>query len=151
MATINYKYSKSKLKYSYLDSLSYTVVKRNIDKKNKILFDLYELCLLSRIHIKESKLMRIDLEVASDEMGPFIKVEQDMDIVSGQVKIIKVGSLPCRYFRITVKKGGPLLLAANLECYGFHINDIKNKYDEDTLDLLFYNTYDLIYRKYSDR
>jgi hypothetical protein len=171
MKKIHEKYSISKLDYINLDPLKFKIVKdrstsfkivdntirRNLPswKDEKIneqttVFDLRELCLLSRIHIYDSKVMRLDLEIALDENGPFIKIEKDMDIISGKIRVIKVGSLPCRYFRIKVKKGCPISEFKNVECFGLHINDIKNKFDEDTLDILFYNSYDLIYSKNSD-
>lgn len=172
MKTIQRKYSKSKLNYSNLDQLAFKVVRSKKDGFYKItdnskvrrnlpwktdniiqqstIFDLQELCLLTRIHITDAKVMRIDLEIASDDVGPFVKIERDMEIVSGQIRVIKVGSLPCRFFKITVKKGCPLQDYSKIECYGLHINDIKNKYDEETLDMLFYNSYDLIYRKDTD-
>jgi hypothetical protein len=164
------KYSVSKLQYQNLDPLPFTVIKEYSDNYHKlvdnkirrnlswktekiieqsVLLDLQELCLLSRIHIKDAKVMRVDLEIASDENGMFIKVERDMEIVSGKIRIVKVGSLPCRFLRIRVKKGCPITDFSKIECFGLHINDIKNKYDEETLDILFYNAYDLIYSQNS--
>lgn len=166
MKKIQEKYSQTKLDYINLDALSFKVVKdrssnikivnntirRNLPSwQNEIIneqttiFDLKELCLLSRIHIYDSKVMRMDLEIALDENGPFVKVEKDMDIISGKIRVIKVGSLPCRYFKIHITRGCPLTNLRNIECFGLHINDVKNKFDEDTLDILFYNAYDLIY------
>lgn len=169
MKQIKQKYSKSKLEYKNLDPLPFKIHRDEKDNFYKItdsskirrdvswrtdkiieqstIFDLNELCLLSRIHFKDAKVMRIDLEIASDVVGPFIKIERDMEIVSGKIRIIKVGSLPCRFFKIKVTKGCSIMDYSKVECYGLHINDIKNKYDEDTLDILFYNSYDLIYRK----
>jgi hypothetical protein len=169
MTQLRKKYSKSKLEYNNLDSLPFQVVRTNNDNfynivsENKIrrnlswqtekivqqstIFDLGDLCLLSRIHILDANVMRINLEVSPDLNSPFVKVAQDMDIVSGKIRILKVGSLPCRYFRIKVTKGCNIQDYKKIECFGLQINDIKNKYDEDTLDILFYNSYDLIYRK----
>ena len=168
MSRIQEKYSKSILDYVNLDPLNFKVLKdRSSNVKivdNKIrrnlpnwqnekincqttVFDLKELCLLSRIHIYDSKVMRFDLEISHDETGTFVKVEKDMEIISGKIRVIKVGSLPCRYFRLKVTRGCPITDFKKLECFGLHINDIKNKFDEDTLDILFYNAYDLIYSK----
>lgn len=166
MKNIQKKYSPKQLDYINLDKLGFEVLKQNDSFyklmgeykirrnlpytgetiKQTVLFDLNELCLLSRIHIRDTKVMRITLEIAADEKGPFLKIENDMTLVTGQIRVIKVGSLPCRYFKITVTKGSPITNFAKIDCFGLHINDIKNKYDEETLDILFYNSYDLIYR-----
>jgi len=167
MKQIQQKYSKSKLEYNKLDIIPFKILKevndnyytiiqpekirRNLSWRTepiieqKILFDLNELCLLSKIHIYDANVMKLDLEIAKDIEGPFIKIQQEMEIVSGKVRILKIGSLPCRYFRIKIKKGCPIMDFKKIECYGLLINEIKNKYDEETLDILFYNTYDIIY------
>ncbi len=166
MRTIQQKYSNSKLEYNNLDLLPFKIVsknkfnivdeekiRRNLPWKTEVfmpqstIFDLQELCLLSRIHILDANVMRLDLEIAAEEKGPFVKIERNMEIVSGKVRILKVGSLPCRFVKLTVTRGCQIKDFKKMECYGLHTNDIKNKYDEDTLDLLFYNSYDLIYRK----
>ncbi len=169
MTKLREKYSKSKLVYNNLDLLPFKVVRTNNDNfynivsEDKIrrnlswrtekiieqstIFDLGDLCLLSRIHILDANVMRINLEISPDENGPYVKVTQDMEIVSGKIRILKVGSLPCRFFKIKVTKGCNIQDYKKIECYGLQINDIKTKYDEDTLDILFYNSYDLIYRK----
>ena len=95
--------------------------------------------------------MQINLEISKDELGPFIPIEQDMVVVSGKIRVLKIGSLPCKYFKLTIVKGSPIMDFKSMECYGLNINDIKNKFDEETLDLLLYNTYDIIYRKPDDK
>ena len=169
MNKIHNIYSQSKLDYNNLELLPYKIIREkndnfyNIVNNSKIrrdfpwksdksivqstTFDLNELCLLSRIHILDAKVMRVDVEIASDIKGPYTSIERDMEIVAGKIRIIKVGSLPCRYFRIKVTRGCQIMDYSKIECYGFHINEIKNKYDDETLDILFYNSYDLIYRK----
>jgi hypothetical protein len=157
----------AQLDYINLDLLPFTLIKgrntmsivdnsirRNIsDWKGEktleqvLLFDLKELCLLSRIHIYDAKVMRLDIEIAQDENGVFIKIEQDYDIVSGLLRIVKVGSLPCRFVKMKVTKGSKINELKKIEFFGLHINDIKSKYDDDMLDILFYNAYDLIYSK----
>ncbi len=172
MMKIQLKYSQSQIDYVNLDKLLFRVVRKNNDGFYKIidntkirrdyawrnetninqctLFDLKDLCLLSRIHLKDQKLMLIKLEIAENENGPFVVVESNLCVVSGKIRVIKVGSLPCRYVKITVKKGYPIMDFKKIEFYGLDINQIKDKYDDETLDLLFYNTYDMIYRKSGD-
>lgn len=121
--------------------------KYNSQIKESTLFDLGDLCLLSRIHIKNANIMQVNLEISKDEDGPFIPIEQDMLVVSGKVRVLKIGSLPCRFFKLTIIKGNPIMDFKAINCFGLNINDIKNKFDEETLDILLYNSYDLIYQK----
>lgn len=169
MKKIQEKYSKSQLNYINLDKLNFKVIRRKDDNFYKIvdntkirrnysftseeiikqstLFDLGEMFLLSKIHIRDSNLMKMKIEISSSLQGPWVSVENDITIVSGKIRVLKIGSLPCRYFRLTVIKGCPIMDFNKIECFGLNINDIKSKYDEDTLDMLYYNSYDLIYRK----
>ena len=169
MKQIQEKYSKTQLNYINLENLKFKVIRRKDDNFYKIvdntkirrnysfsseqiikqstLFDLGEMFLLSKIHIKESNLMKIKLEISPNLNGPWVSVENDINLISGKIRVLKVGSLPCRYFRLTVIKGCPIMDYTKIECFGLNINNIKNKYDEDTLDMLYYNAYDLIYRK----
>jgi hypothetical protein len=169
MLNIQLKYSQSNIDYINLDKLSPKVIRKDNDRFFKIndntkirrdfswrtennlnqstLFDLKDLCLLSRIHLRDQKIMIIKLEIAENEQGPYVTVESELCVISGKVRVIKVGSLPCRYVRLTIKKGYPIMDFKKVEFFGLHINQIKDKYDEETLDILFYNTYDMIYRK----
>jgi hypothetical protein len=169
MLNLQLKYSQSNIDYINLDKLPAKVVRKANDGFYKIndntkirrdlawrsetninqttLFDLKDLCLLSRIHFRDQKIMLIKLEIAENEQGPFVTVESNLCIISGKIRVIKVGSLPCRFVRLTIKKGYPIMDFSKMEFYGLQINQIKDKYDEDTLDILFYNTYDMIYGK----
>lgn len=169
MKKIKEKYDKSQLDYINLDRLKFKIIRRKDDNFYKIvdntkirrnysftseeiikqstLFDLGEMYLLSKIHIKESNLMKLKIEISPNIQGPWVAVENDLIIVSGKIRVLNIGSLPCRFFRLTVVKGCPIMDFTKVECYGLNINDIKSKYDEDTLDMLYYNSYDLIYRK----
>jgi len=169
MKKIQDKYCKSQLNYINLDKLNFKVVRRKEENFYKIvdntkirrnysfsseeiikqstLFDLGEMFLLSKIHISDSNLMKMKIEIAPSLQGPWVAVENDITIVSGKIRVLKIGSLPCRFFRLTVIKGCPIMDFNKIECWGLNINDIKSKYDEETLDMLFYNSYDLIYRK----
>jgi hypothetical protein len=167
-----HKKTKQTNKYVNLEPLKYKIIRKNGDKFYKIvdntkihrdvswkddikwnqstIFDLGDICLLSRIHIKNTNIMQINLEISKDEDGPYIPIEQEMTIVSGKLRVLKVGSLPCKYFKLTIIKGSPIMDFKSVECFGLNINDIKNKFDEETLDILLYNSYDIIYRKNED-
>lgn len=169
MKAIQNKYAKSQLEYINLDKLAFKVIRKKndnftlINNSDKIrrnmawskelfspqstLFDLGDLYLLSRVHIKNSNMMRLKFEVSNNEEGPFVKVESDILVITGKIRVIKIGSLPCRYFRITILRGGPIMDFSRIECYGLHINDVKTKFDDDTLEILYYNSYDLLYDK----
>lgn len=169
MKNIQEKYCKTQLNYINLDKLKFKVVRMKDDNFYKIvdntkirrnysftseeiikqstLFDLGDMFLLSKVHIRDSNLMKMKIEIAPSLQGPWVAVENDITIVSGKIRVLKIGSLPCRFFRLTVIKGCPIMDFKKIECFGLNINDIKSKYDEDTLDMLYYNSYDLIYRK----
>lgn len=109
------------------------------------LFELSELCLLSRIHFNNCNIMKISLEIAKEEKGPFIPVERDLLIVSGKKRILKVGSLPCKFFRIKVKEGSQLMKYGDISCYGMKHDSLKKKFDDETLELILYNTFSFLY------
>lgn len=164
---ITNKYSQSNLEYMNLEKLPFKVIRkkndnyfkiensdkirRNLSWKNEIilpqstLFDLGDINMLSRIHIKNSNVMKINIEIAKDEEGPFYTVEQDMTIVSGKIRVIKIGSLPCKFLKITVIKGSPIMKCENFEFFGTKFADMNNKYDPETLELIYYSVYNFIY------
>jgi hypothetical protein len=50
-----------------------------------------------------------DLSVAEFLEGPYISVQKDIYVPHGKERVIKVGSIPCRYIQIKLAKGVPLL------------------------------------------
>ena len=50
-----------------------------------------------------------DLSVAEYLEGPYVTVFKKLYIPHGKERIIKVGSIPCRFIKIEMKKGVPLL------------------------------------------
>jgi hypothetical protein len=88
----------------------------------------------------------VNVYISTDTSGPFIKIESDMVNMTGQTRVVKVGSLPCRYFKIEIINS-PSHKLSDIECYGLHINNITEKYDEEMLEILYYNSYDLLYNK----
>jgi hypothetical protein len=171
MLGIQLKYSPTKIDYVNLDRLKFSVIRKKNDRFYKIndntkirrnfpwhtespnqstLYDLGNLCLLSRVHFVDQKIMKVKVEIAEYENGPFISIDNELTVISGGVRVLKIGSLPCRYLRITILKGHTIMDFSKVECYGVALENIKDKYDEETLDLLFYNSYDLIYRNGDD-
>jgi hypothetical protein len=166
MLNAQLKYSKTKTEYINLNKLKFSIIRKKDDGFYKIndntkirrnypwstespnqstLFDLKNMSLLSRIHLVGQKIMKVKLEISQNEDGPFIEVESDLTVISGGIRVIKLGSLPCRYLRLTILKGHTIMDFTKVECYGLAIDNIKDKFDEDTIDILFYNSYDLIY------
>ena len=162
------KYSQSNLEYINLDKLTFKVIRKSNDNFFKIensdkirrnlswqkevimpqstIFDLGDINMLSRIHIRNSNIMKINIEIAKDEEGPFYTIEQNMTVVSGKIRIIKIGSLPCKFLKITVVKGSPLMNYQNFEFYGTKFTDLNNRYDAETLELIYYSVYNFIYK-----
>ena len=168
MMNIQLKYSKTKIDYINLDKLQFAVIRKKDDGFYKIndntkirrnypwntespnqstLFDLQNLCLLSRIHLIGQKIMKVKLEISQNENGPFIDIENDLTVISGGIRVLKVGSLPCRFLKLTILKGHTIMDFNKVEFFGLALDTIRDKYDEETIDLLFYNSYDLIYGK----
>ena len=124
-------------------SLSY---KTEIINKQSTLFDLGEIVLLSRVHFKKCKIMNIRVEISEFENGPFTELFKEIIVVAGDIKVVKFGNLPCRYFRITLNKGSPIQDYCKIQCYGMDLDEMKKNYDEETLKLLLYNSYDFLYK-----
>lgn len=110
------------------------------------LFDLKELVLLSNIHIKPSYPKVIKIEISSEEKGPFVCIENEIEVIGGCLRIVKVGSLPCRYLRMTFLKGCPIMDFKTVQLFGMQMSDMPNKLDEDSIDLLFYSSYNFLYK-----
>lgn len=166
MKKIKEKYSKKLIDYSiikplefkiirYIDDGFYNIVdnsvRRNLNWKNEVILeqstvlDFGELLMLSRIHFNKCKIMNIKLEVSEKEEGPFINLFKEMIIITGGIKVLKIGNIPCRYIKLTVLKGSPIQDFKRLECYGLTQTQMKEIYNDEMLKLLLYNTYNLIY------
>lgn len=140
----------------YLDDGYYNIVdnsvRRNLNWKNEIInrqstvLDFSRVVLLSRLHFIKCKLMNIEIEIAEKEEGPFYKVtRENVNIIEGNVMVVKLGSLPARYLKITIYKGSPIQDFRRLECYGLSLEQMKELYDEETIKILYYNPYNLVY------
>jgi hypothetical protein len=154
-------YQLSKLPYKvlrqkndhYYPIVDPTVIRRNYsfrdDKiiQQSVLFDLTELLLLSKIHIRPSHPKIIRIEIAKvNKPSSFVVVENEVEIIGGKTRIIDIGSLPCRYLKITYLKGCPIMDYSTVELFGIKIKDIQLLLNEDTMDLIYYKTYDFLYR-----
>eukprot|EP00340_Litonotus_pictus_P004771 CAMPEP_0170533370 /NCGR_PEP_ID=MMETSP0209-20121228/81594_1 /TAXON_ID=665100 ORGANISM="Litonotus pictus, Strain P1" /NCGR_SAMPLE_ID=MMETSP0209 /ASSEMBLY_ACC=CAM_ASM_000301 /LENGTH=72 /DNA_ID=CAMNT_0010830965 /DNA_START=157 /DNA_END=372 /DNA_ORIENTATION=- len=72
--------------------------------------------------------MNIKIEISEKEEGPFIELFKDIMIISGNIRVIKIGNLPCRYFRISVLKGSPIQDFTKMECFGMTMQQMKSVY-----------------------
>jgi hypothetical protein len=77
--------------------------------KQSQLLDLETMCLVSRIHITDMRVAHLNVYVSEFEDGPFMKVCDELEVVHGKERVIKVGCLPCRFVKIEMVKGVPLL------------------------------------------
>lgn len=155
-------YQLSKLPYKilrqkndhYYPIVNPSVIRRNYsfrsDKiiQQSVLFDLYGELLLSKIHFKPShpKIIRIEIAKVNKEKE-FIELESEIEIVGGKTRIVDIGSLPCRYLKITFLKGCPIMDYSTVEVYGMKIKDIQFLLNEDTRDLIYHKTNDFLYRR----
>jgi hypothetical protein len=168
MRKIQEKYSKKNIDYSIIKQLDYKIirylddgyynmtdnsVRRNLNWKNEIIniqstvIDMGDLSIISRLHFHQCKIMSVDIEIAEKEEGPFFKLFRDMTIIAGNIKIVKVGNLPARFIKITVIKGSPIQDFNKLEVFGLNLDQMKSIYTSDMMEILLYNTYNLIYKK----
>ena len=168
MRKIQDKYSKKNIDYSIIKLLDYKVirylddgyynmtdnsVRRNLNWNNEIInhqstvIDFGDLSMVSRLHFHQCKIMSVDIEIAEKEEGPFMKIFKDMTIIAGNIKIVKVGNLPARYIKITVTKGSPIQDFNKLEVYGLSLDQMKNIYSMEMMEMLLYSTYNLIYKR----
>lgn len=128
------------------------VVRRNLSWKTepileqKTIFDLGEIVLLSRVHFKNFRVMSIRIEISEKFEGPFVELFKDILVISGNIKVVKIGNLPCRYFRVIVTKGSPLVNFSNIDCFGLKFDKLKDKFSEDEVDLLYFNPYNFLYK-----
>lgn len=160
--------NKKKVDYHLLQQLPFRVLRKPTDgfhnmvnnvvnrslswrtevvQKMSSLIDLGEVVMLSRVHFIKCRIMNIKIEISEKENGPFIEIFKDIIVVSGNIKVVKIGNLPCRFFRITVLKGSPIMDYTKLECYGMSVEHITTKYDTEDVDMLLYNPYSFIYMK----
>lgn len=148
-----------KLKFDVItyEDMFYKVVDnavlRNLNyKEQPVLFQSFvlkfkEVLMLSNIHFNQCKLVNIKLEISEYEEGPFVEVHKEITIISGNVKIVKVGNLPCKYAKISILKGSYIQDFTKLECYGLTTDNMEKIYNEDMIELLFLNPYKLLYNK----
>ena len=132
------------------------VIRRNYSfRKDKIiqqsvLLDLGKVCLLSKLHFKPSHPKIVKIEIGNDDeqnkkKKVFITIENEIEIVGGVDRVMNIGSLPCRYLKITFLKGCPIMDYSTIELYGFKVNELQKIFKEDTIDLIYYNSYNFIY------
>lgn len=114
--------------------------------QQRTLFDFRNLVLLSNVHIKPSHPKVIKLEISSEENGPFICIEKEIEVIGGCLRIVKVGSLPCRFLRMTFLKGCPIMDFSTVQLYGMQMSDMPSKLNDDSIDLLFYSSYNFLYK-----
>ena len=73
-------------------------------------------------------------------------IEKETEIVGGKRRVIDIGSLPARYIKITFLKGCPIMDYSTIEIFGIRIKDIQQIMSEDTMNLIYYQTYDFLYK-----
>mmetsp|Transcript_22807 Transcript_22807/g.23753 ORF Transcript_22807/g.23753 Transcript_22807/m.23753 type:complete len:173 (+) Transcript_22807:2-520(+) len=165
-STIYKKNSKHHIDYTIIKPLPFKVIRKNEDgfynivnnvvrrslswrteivNLQQTLFDLGEMVMLSRVHFRDCRIMNIKIEISEKEEGPFIELFKDIMIISGNIRVIKIGNLPCRYFRISVLKGSPIQDFTKMECFGMTMQQMKSVYEEDDMDLLLFSPYNFVY------
>ena len=115
--------------------------------KQKILFDLGAMAMLSKIHLFNMKVACLNVYLAETHKGPFIKVCDKINLPHGTERVIKVGGLPWRYLLLEMEKGAPLRDAyKNIELYGLYYKEMDGVLGTGYCEMLFDNAYQMIYQ-----
>lgn len=134
----------------YYPIVNPSVIRRNFsfrtDKiiQQSVIFDLGQVVLLSKLHIKPSHPKIIKIEI-SKNLNNYVTLEKEIEVVGGKRRIIDIGSLPGRYLKITFLKGCPIMDYSTVELFGILIKDIQLILNEDTMNLIYYKTDDFLY------
>lgn len=54
------------------------------------------------------KVAQLSVSVSERRDGPYVKACESVQIPHGECRVLKVGSLPCRFVKIVMEKGTPL-------------------------------------------
>ena len=153
-------YSLVKLPYKIIrtrNDLYYPIVNPNVIRRDfsfredkiiqqSVILDVGETLLISKIHIQPSHPKIIKLEISEKlNKDSFITLESELEVIGGKLRVVNLGSLPCRYLKITYLKGCPIMDYNTVELYGMHVEDIQAKLTEDAKNILYGKSYNFIY------
>jgi hypothetical protein len=153
-------YSLVKLPYKIIrtrNDLYYPIVNPNVIRRDfsfredkiiqqSVILDVGETLLISKIHIQPSHPKIIKLEISEKlNKDSFITLESELEVIGGKLRVVNLGSLPCRYLKITYLKGCPIMDYNTVELYGMHVEDIQAKLTEDAKNILYEKSYNFIY------
>ena len=153
-------YSLVKLPYKIIrtrNDLYYPIVNPNVIRRDfsfredkiiqqSVILDVGETLLISKIHIQPSHPKIIKLEISEKlNKDSFITLESELEVIGGKLRVVNLGSLPCRYLKITYLKGCPIMDYNTVELYGMHVEDIQAKSTEDAKNILYEKSYNFIY------
>ena len=102
--------------------------------------------MVSRVHIKADKLGKFSLSVAEHIEGPYILIDKGMCIPIRSERIVKIGSIPCRFIKITFNEeiiNKELYIAV----YGLSYEEISHKIEIGAEKYLFEVPYEITYGK----
>ena len=153
-------YSLVKLPYKIIrtrNDLYYPIVNPNVIRRDfsfredkiiqqSVILDVGETLLISKIHIQPSHPKIIKLEISEKlNKDSFITLESELEVIGGKLRVVNLGSLPCRYLKIAYLKGCPIMDYNTVELYGMHVEDIQAKLTEDAKNILYEKSYNFIY------
>ena len=139
------------------NDLYYPIVNPNVIRRDfsfredkiiqqSVILDVGETLLISKIHIQPSHPKIIKLEISEKlNKDSFITLESELEVIGGKLRVVNLGSLPCRYLKITYLKGCPIMDYNTVELYGMHVEDIQAKLTEDAKNILYEKSYNFIY------
>ena len=115
--------------------------------------------MVSRFHVEDMKIGIFSIYISVNLDGPWILVEPKVFVPHGKERIIKVGSLPCSFVKLVMKKGTPFLdfskyiiityicyIFYRIKIYGMTREKAREIYGKDAEKMLFEMAHEIIYR-----
>eukprot|EP00347_Sterkiella_histriomuscorum_P015765 403355764 len=114
--------------------------------KQRTLVELKDLCLVSKIHVKNFKNARVSIYLSEFADYGFKLVNHQKKLMSSKERIIDIGNLPAKYILIEVDKGVPIkALKQDFQVFGVEHTQIESTFGMGTHDVLFDKTYQILY------
>jgi len=101
--------------------------------------------LISRLHIEDMKVGVFCIAVAEKLAGPYITIEKNLYIPHGKERVVKIGSLPGRYIKITMMQGSPILDISKVKIFGMPYDKIKSMFGKDVEETIYKAPLDILY------
>ena len=92
--------------------------------------------MVSRIHVSDMDIGKCSLSVSRTSSGSYLKIREGMTIPHGKDLMIKVGSIPSRFLKLTFSRkiGGNI---PRINVFGLRYEEIRDKIEIGAEQYLF--------------